>query len=492
MGPASGQRSRSQPGARTLVRQPSGALLPSRPVRVDLSGNPGEDPLAPVPGWGVEFVTGNGSSMTAAGTVGTGGALSELVDKAGAQLIVLRRSLDEAVASDRVVRQHLADLTQRLQQGQRFATEFDRRLTESGRAASVLEKAASTLRGLEGVVEQLRSSQAQLEQRMQQRLAEQAEAFAKRMLELESTFQSRLEEMQTRVQDAARASEAQAEQMRQDAERRIELSRTAITERADALMAQVDRHAAQAQARVSLILDGASDRLAVMEEQAEHLGGSSRQRLDELCAQAVELLGHDPRRDGPAPADPVPGSLAHAVTQARELIDTVDDAGIRITAIKSEAAAGIQQMDAARREVEAVIQSTRPVQTELAVRIDEVLAQARAGEEQLRTALEQQRQAAEAATRASEQLSRQREDLEAIGSASAYHVAQAREAASSLGARLETADVRIRELDHAMEQVTLQAQSMVELARRVASLVEQSRPGENGSDRAGDAPAQAA
>jgi chromosome segregation ATPase len=444
-------------------------------VRVDLGAGAHENPLAPVPGWGVELAPESHSGL---GHVGTGLALGDLVDKAGAQLIVLRRTLEEATASDRVVRQHMADLTQRIQQGQRFGAEFDRRLAESGKAAGVLEKAAATLRGLESVVEQLRSSQGALEQRMQQRLNEQAESFASRLMELETTFESRLAEMRARCEEMTRGVMSEVDRANAETKQRAETVRAEIEGRADMMMAQVDRHAAQAQARVSLILDGASDRLATMEEQAERLGGASRERLDELCARAVQLLGHDPRESAGCGREPAPGSLAHAVEHARELIESVDDAGVRIGAIKSDASAAVERLEAARREVEGVIERMQPVQDELATKIEATLRQARESDETLRRASEQQRLATEAATSASERLSRQREDLEAIGAASAYHVSQAREAAASLGSRVEIAGERMKELDLAMERVSEQAQSMVELARRVAGLVEQAKTAE--------------
>ena len=439
----------------------------TRPIKVDIPAGVA-DPLAPVTPWGVEPPTNPARPANLAGeVVGWPAAsdipaghipLSDLVDKAGAQLQTLRRTLDDAAAADRVVRAHVNDLTQRIQQGQRFGAEFDQRLVNAGKAAGVLEKAAATLQGLEQVVDQIRSAQGVMEARARQQMAEHDASVQARL----DAVTARYEGMLARIEQAASAAEIRA------AERIDELER-GIKADLDALTATIDRQAAQTQARASIILDSASDRLDTMDRQAANLGGRAAREVDALCEKAARVLGHDPRNAGSA--EPMTGSLAHALARAEEIIAGVDQSAVRIAAGRTAAEHTIERLESVRTEAVKVLNSAGTQQAELSASIATALAGAEAADARLNAALAAQHDAAGKSEQASALLMRQREDLAAIAEAGRYHVEQARAAEAGLRAEIESASVRSAALQRSVAEVNEQAANLVGLAKDVAMLV---------------------
>lgn len=471
--------------AQSQARNPRSALPVSRtarsvtrPVKIDLTGAPGRaDPLAPMVPWGVaaaargaepanlaaqvagDEVWGNGMS----GGFGAGGSaghvpLSDLVDKAGAQLVTLRRTLDDAAAADRIVRAHMTDLMQRMQQGQRFGAEFDQRLVSAGKAAGMLEKAAATLQGLEAVVDQIRNAQGAMEQRVYQKLAEHETSVQARL----DAVTARYEAMLARIDGAATEAQVRA------AERVDELER-GVKADLDALTATIDRRAAQTQARTSVILDSASDRLDTMDRQAAELGGRAAREVEALCEKAARLLGHDPR--AAQGAEPAVGSLGHAVARAEELIAGVDDSAVRIAAGRTAAEHTIEKLESVRLAAESVAENGMMRQESLRQSIEAALERTREVDASLQRALVAQADAVQKSDQASTLLLRQREDLGAIAEAGRYHVEQARSAEASLRAEIESASVRSASLKRAVEDVSDQAANLVGLARDVAVLI---------------------
>lgn len=455
----------SVPGRSSNSRTPAGPR-PARPLRIDLGP---ADPLAPVAPWGVGGMGGFDTDHTPAARSLADQHLGDLVDQAQAQLVILRKTLDEAAASDRVVRQHVSELVQRLQQGQRFSAEIDKRIESAGIAAGILEKAALTLRGLEAVVDQIRSSQARLDEQIQSRLALQAETFAKRLIEMDERVERRIGELEARHADLLSRAEQATAAIEQKVGTTVDAAQRDLEIRADQLVAAVDRHAAQAQARVSLILDGASDRLGVMEQQALALGGRSFDQLETLCRQAVDVLGYDPRTAGTNPS-PATGSLSHAVRSANEVIEDANQAGLRIGALQNGARAMIEELRALEAQAAATIQNAEPMRAELQTRIDAALDRARAASESLDRAVAAQQAAIAQSQETSTRLARQRDDLGAIAAASEHHVSRARDAAGALSAKIDIAGAESARLDTAMADLRAQAESIVAMAKRVATL----------------------
>ena len=453
----------SVPGRPSSPRTPPGPRStgprPARPLRIDL----GSDPLAPNAPWGVDI------DHTPASRSLADQQLGDLVDQAQAQLVVLRKTLDEAAASDRVVRQHVSELVQRIQQGHRFSAEIDQRIQAAGIAAGILEKAALTLRGLEQVVEQIRSSQTRLNDQIDARLAQQSETFAQRLAETDQRVERRFTELEARHAELISRADHAATRVQEKLDSTLHASEKTLEARADQLVATVDRHAAQAQARVSLILDGASDRLSVMEQQARSLGGRSFDQLETLCRQAIDVLGYDPRTAGPSPS-PATGSLSHAVRAASEIIDDANQAGLRIGALQNGARAMIEELRELESKAAGTVQRAEPMRLELQTRIDAALDRAASAGQSLDRAVEAQAAALLQSQETSTRLARQRDDLGAIAAASEHHVTRARDAAGSLSAKIDTAGAESARLDAAMSDLRAQAEAIVAMAKRVAGL----------------------
>jgi chromosome segregation ATPase len=453
----------ARPGtaARSLSGRLGAAPRPARPLRIDL----GDDPLQPAAPWGVDATPTGATGLSVADE-----RLGDLIDQAQAQAIVLRKTLDEAAASDRVVRAHVSELVQRLQQGQRFSAEIDRRIQGAGVAAGVLEKAAATLRGLEQVVEQIRSAQTRMDEQIRLRLEQQQEAFAQRLSEIDARIESRLAAVESKYADALERVERGADVVSARADQRLAGADKELERKIDAMVAGIDRHVAQAQARVSLILDGAGDRLAVMEQQARGVGGPAAQTLDDLCRRATAVLGHDPRTASPADR-PAQGSLAWAVERAETIIEEANQSGLRLGALQGGARALVEELVKAQADARATIEQSEPLREQIRQRLDETLTRAATAQTALEQAVAAQREAVDAGREHSALLARQRDDLGAMAAAGEHHVARAREAAAGLHAKIDAASLQARSLDEAVERVREQAESIVAMARRVAALV---------------------
>jgi chromosome segregation ATPase len=269
--------------------------LPGRPVKIDLSGlaraargeELGEsDHIGPLGSWSADV------DEFARGTDGL--PLRDVVDRAAAQLLVLRKAVEEAAIADRVVRQHKGELEKRLVQGERFAAELDQRLVRAGKAAEVVEKAASALAAMEAVVSQLRAGQdavarvfeSRLEQQqktmearlaarqdaMEAQFAHQQQTFETRMAAQRELFEKRIADLSATFEQGITAARKDAAAIREEFERTLGEHRKSIMGQTEQLCATADRHVAQTQARASLILDAASDRIDVLHKEAGRLG----------------------------------------------------------------------------------------------------------------------------------------------------------------------------------------------------------------------------
>lgn len=395
--------------------------------------------------------------------------LSDLLDRASAQSIMLRRTLDDAAAADQAIRRRLNYLTQRLQQGQGFAEDFDRRLASAGAAAGVLERASAALRAVESTVERVRESQAALETRFTQRLADQEAAFEQRLLHQQAVFEQRLSNLASATDASFAAQTDRLEHARAEAVAQVADSAARAREIVHDSSAQIDRSAAAAQARVSLLLDSASDSLDSLQRRSEALSSRAAATLDDLRIRAEAILGDD--ADHPSPHTGRCPSLGSAVAHAESLVREVDDAGLRIRAIKSDTEQTIQRLADMRTDSESIVLDRLPQQDELRRVLDETHTHAQEMDRTLRDAAQVQAAAVRAALESSRAMSTLRDDLESIGAAARYHVGLAQDAVQTLTRTLDAAGHRTASLDASMEHIGEQATTLVALAREVAALI---------------------
>lgn len=421
----------------------------ARPIRVEaLRAEPAIsgrlDPLAPVSPWGVEPAWSPSHTTNSSAQL----PLSDMIDRASAQVVMLRRAVEDAAGADRIVRQNAAELAQRLAQGQRFAADFDQRLIQAGQAASVLDKAVLALKSLESVVEQMRAANDTVSRSMNARLRETEQRFEQRLADMQASFDAAIARVQSQVTESRKGIEQHAEQV----------------------CATVDRHAAQAQARVSIILDSASDRLQTMEDQLERLGGETMTAVHDLCGRAATLLGHDPRT-GTTGQALAAGSLAAAVRDADDAINECNSAVLRVAVAKQDALATTESINQATHAARQIELTRSPLIEQLRTSMDEAISGAERARQGLVEVTKSQEAAIVRSDEASALLARQREDLKAIAEATRYHIDQARTAQNTLEAITLKADDTGQVLKSAMQEVTVQAASLVELARKVTQLV---------------------
>lgn len=461
-------RGRTAAPSRT-ARPVIGTIGGGRPVRIDLTnGAPFGAPSEPA--WPGEFAD------TA--------PMSDMVDRASAQVVILRKAVDEAALADRAVRAHNAELSQRLAQGQRFATELDQRIARAGQAAGIVEKAAGALNAMEIAVQQVRAAQdavtnsfesklADQEKTLAERLARQETIFEQRMARQQEIFERRIGEMAAQFEANLAHATADSLQQREAAEQTLAEHRKAIFSQVEQICADADRQVAQAQARSSVIVDAIADRIDVLNQQYQRIGTEAQEHLDRLCQRASVILGHDPRSD--FSSEPRLGSLADAAARADALVLGVDEAAVRIMAMRSDAERVLREVNEATADAKRLTAERLPELETLAASLDQASAQATMMQQTLDDAMRSQQDAAERATQASQTLARQREDLAAIAEAGRYHVEQCRAAEGTLRETLEQAASRTQELDRAAAAVREQAESMVALARDAAELVVKSR-----------------
>lgn len=474
-------------GQNTSSRASSGLRRTARPLKIDLTPPGAGDPLAPIAPWGVQPAWASGTESGFAGG-GSTPPLSDIVDRASAQLVILRKAVEEAASADRTVRQHTVELVQRVQQGQRFAAELDQRLAAAGSAAGLLEKAAGALTSLERVLEQMRTAHVAVSKAIDQRLEKQQQEFDRALADQRARFEQRLaateavldrlaQDHQLRIDQALASAEARTQGLAarvgsfaEDAERVIEERRRGIHQQVDQMVAGADRHAAQVQARVSIVLDGASERLDLLEQQGKRLGIDAQEAIDALCERAAMVLGHDPRSD--FASEPRRGSLAERVSRGEEMIRHVDDAGMRIAACRSEAMSVMDRLMEATAQARQIADLGEPKLAELRERIDRAEVESERARLALVDSTRAQQQGADAALRASELLSRQRDDLAAVAEASRYHVEQAKTAERQLREAIDDAAGRGPELERSAREVRREAERLVALARDAAAIAQ--------------------
>jgi chromosome segregation ATPase len=452
--------------------------------------------------------------------------LGDLIDRSQAQVVVLRRALEEAMNVERAAAGQAEQLHQRLEQGRRFAAEFDQRLSAASKAAGVLEAAAHTLRGLEHLIAQMRELQSGADQRFAlaiERAREDSEAalaakfeeslhraqgavdrYEERFQEQERRFTARLEALESRVSESAgNVDNAHARVAQHIADAWTGIERRLKSEH-DSLLSQLDRAAASSQARVSLILDSASERVSIMESQGQRLSVDIAQRVDGMCDQAARVLGMDPRTPHLTPIAGVSSSsLLGALEHAREALKNSDAAAIRLSALLGRADESHARVTAATQLAQGVAFDREEDAARIRRTIDQGLEKLTGYEASLSTATEQHAKALAEMTQVRDALSTAREDLERMASAAQYHADTVRENESRLSTAraqadlsAETARVRAEALDRAMQQVTLQAEALVGLAKDVGTLLGQAEAMKsqlaNGESGESDTAAQAA
>ena len=220
--------------------------------------------------------------------------ITGLVQRAAVQIGSLRRTLEEATECDRLVRERIADLSRRLEQGERFNAEMDNRLKTATGSVAILEKTAAGLRSLETLLARVHKAKEEWEREWAARIEQERAAFETRLTEHARTMTERLESQITSF---------------------------------DSVCAALDRKAAAIQARASVALDQAEERLATMERRAADLGTDKLGRFEVVFGKAASLLGDTEQ----------PGLLAAAVADARSAVTDCNDAAVRINALVERA-----------------------------------------------------------------------------------------------------------------------------------------------------------
>ncbi len=232
------------------------------------------------------------TGMTTPRGLGEPDEFAGLVQRAAVQIGSLRRTLEEAAESDRLVRERVAELSRRLEQGERFNAEMDTRLAEATGAVTILEKTSAGLRALEGLIARVHAAKTEWEKAWSARLEADRAAFEQRLGENTREMEERL---------AAQAK------------------------RLDRVSAALDRRAASIQARSAVALDQAEERIAHLERRAAELAGPTMDELEGAFARAEELIGRGGDRAG--------GTLATAVEHAERTVADCNDAAARLNAL---------------------------------------------------------------------------------------------------------------------------------------------------------------
>jgi hypothetical protein len=285
--------------------------------------------------------------------------LSDLVDRAGAQLMILRRTLDEATALGNAARRESDALATRLCESQRSREQIEERIRQAGSALAVLDRAGETVRALEDVVGRLRGVREAMADEMERRLEVQRRAFDQQLEQIARVHEQRIErqervwtdrlarleslmnerfaeaqqEMPARIELLRDAAVVEIEQACQrlheaggNAERACDQAERRAREHAERLGAALDRQNAQTDARISLAIDSAQERLTELERLAQRSGQALKERVEELGRHATEALGIDPRSLGHQNGwrdNAAPGSLAEVVLHAEGVLHSM-------------------------------------------------------------------------------------------------------------------------------------------------------------------------
>jgi len=242
-----------------------------------------------------------------------------LVQRAAVQIGSLRRTLEEAAESDRLVRERVEELSRRLEQGERFNAEMDVRLAGATGAVTILEKTTAGLRALEGLIARVHRAKEEWEQSWSLRLDTERAAFEARLL----------------AQDHA-----------------LERQLAASVQRMDTVSAALDRKAAAVQARCALALDQTEERIEQLERRAADLSGPTLDEFERLFTRAQSLIGN-----GGHGGAAIEGSLSHAVSAAELAVTECNDAAVRLNALighsvpAREALEAVTQVAVARSEL---------------------------------------------------------------------------------------------------------------------------------------------
>jgi len=420
----------TRPAPRTVARLNVGDFDPTGPAY-----RAGVDVLAPIASdWSAAVV-----SPECPRSAAEQSSHGDLTARAALQLASLRAALDDAIRIDRAVGNKTAELARRLEQGLRFEQDMDRRLAEAGRSGQVLSQAGVALAGLERIVAELRGAHAGAECAFRVELAAQQARFDKRLVEHETRMCELLdrhtEAAAARLSEHSEAFAARIAEVSEQAQRALEsahlssgaaqghamrlaanIERNVMAE-ANRLAAMLERQGAQVQARVALLVDGAAERLADLEQTGAACARAATEQVEALCDRAAMVLGHDPREksdDAGVVSSHAPQSLAQLTERAEAAAHAADEAVLRIS-----------------------------VATQRAEQVGAV----------------------------EEQVGKLRDECEAMAKSARSNLAEVQQAEAILGKTIDRARDKAQTLDGAMDQVTEQARSMVEVARDVASLV---------------------
>lgn len=314
--------------------------------------------------------------VSAAG--GSGGlGLSELVDRASAQLMILRRTLEEATALGNAARRESDGIATQIVHAQRSREQIEERIRQAGTALSVMDRAGETVKTLEDVVARIRGVREAMQSEMERRLESQRQAFDARIEQMTHELAERLERqeeewvgrfgrlealMDGRFGEVERAIPVRIAEVRDRAMEQISLAAESARAKGDGMVAELDRRSAQAEARANIVLDAAQERVMDLERAAERTGESVREQIEDLKRCATGLMGVNGNAIGEADAwrghAPV-GSMGALVLRA----ETVMQSASRAT----------ERLESATRDAETITAKAVGESTGIATRLEAAL-----------------------------------------------------------------------------------------------------------------------
>lgn len=254
----------------------------------------------------------------------TNATLADLVDQASAQLLVLRRTLDEAVSLTSAAHRQANELASEVAQSRSAGDELAQKLAHVGRSMTVLDKAADGIATLEDVLGRIGSLRDALAADFDRRLDRHKQDFESRLARMDQEFktacsrqseradaviaelaarvESRIDSIENDMSRRIDAAESQGtleierglERMRdhaQTAERKAAETEARMRDTWDRSAAEIDRRSAQAQARTSVLIDSAQQELAALESRAERIAQSADAQVREIAERVNAVTG---------------------------------------------------------------------------------------------------------------------------------------------------------------------------------------------------------
>jgi hypothetical protein len=335
-------------------------------------------------------------------------AEGDVVVRAQAQIVVLRRALEEGARLRDETQASNRRLGECLDAGVRVIEQLDIKTSRAEQAAGVLDRATTTLDALSAITEQVDAARSGLQ-----------------------SFAVTCESEQRAAMEAARSH---ATKELADAARDIE--------------ARVQAAREQSVAEASRIADDAVERARLIEQRVTALVG------------VPEMDAEDPAR-----------SLAEAMHEGTSLLKRVEDSVLRIAMMAGDADEIRESVATALAEGAEFAETHAMQMAELRASMDQGIRDAAAASEQILRSSEENRAVASGIEKSTAQVRELAGMLDALRVSTGAQIERSRAAEESLRQTIEQASGAAQAVSRCLEQVTSQAGDLVRVARDVASLI---------------------